>query len=107
MSINDIRKTLAYKICGYIFYLCLVGIIIYGSIWVPKFFIFFIVASGVVIIPRVLLPILIILTIMGYYTREKFKNSSFNIIADVGNVSILLLSLIIICIYIIQDVLYR
>ena len=98
MIVNDIRKTLAYKICGYIFYFYVAAAFLYGLIWHKTgLFLLYIVMSGFVIIPFILLPILIILTIIGFITRNNYTNSSFSIFADIGYILTLLL-FIIICI---------
>lgn len=83
------RKTLAYKICGYLGILLIAFIIISLIIYVngdgwfqTAFAICGIVLAG--LIPITILPMYLILTIMAYNTRQKFTNSQPQILADIG-----------------------
>ena len=92
MLINDLRKTSAYKICGYMFYLYIMGTLLYGLIWNrPELLLLFFFMSGFVVIPFVLFPVFVILTIIGIATRKKFSEAKYNIPADIGYILTILL----------------
>ena len=91
--LENFRKTLAYKICGYltlsmIFLFIATFVFIYATTNHASMFYgleFFMMGIMIfVILPYIALPILIFLSIIGILTKNKYENGKTNLIADIG-----------------------
>lgn len=97
---KNIRRTLAYKICGYLVYLlvpiaiaCAVNSMQNALMWkelvfISKFFI------NLMFIPIIILPLFIFFLL---FTNNKSENSEFSVIADIGFFIIIILCVIDLC----------
>lgn len=100
---ENIRKTLAYKIGGYIGLILLilillilpgaVNIVISGNGW-DILAIIVILCAAVGYLPIVILPIFIILTTIAIKTRKNYINKKTQIVADIGYIMLCIITFI-------------
>lgn len=100
---KNFRKTLAYKICGYFAIIILIVtfsalLLVFCSVTMWQSLILTGVALWLFqIIPYIVLPIFILLSIIGLLTQKRYDNKKNNIIADIGYTIMCLLFLISLC----------
>lgn len=84
------RKTLPYKVCGYfslifiaIVFVCTLVAISKVTMWQDLVLVYISLAIFV-IMPYILLPVFLILSVIGLLTKNKYINKQPSVIADIG-----------------------
>ncbi len=95
---DNFRKTLAYKICGYSFFVLIVVIIfcvLYVMSGVAMWHDIVLMLLGLRILavaPPIILLLLIILSFIAFLTQKKYADAKHSILADIGYVCMLIIS---------------
>ncbi len=95
---DNFRKTIAYKICGYSFFV-LVAVTVFCVLYVMSGvamwhdIVLMVLGFGIlVVVPPVILLLLIILSIIASVTQKKYAGAKHSILADIGYVCMLIIS---------------
>ncbi len=95
---DNFRKTLAYKICGYSFFVLIVVIIfcvlyVMSGVAMWHDIVLMLLGLGILVVaPPVILLLLIILSIIAFLTQKKYAGAKHSILADIGYVCMLIIS---------------
>lgn len=97
---DNFRKTLAYKICGYSFFVLILIAIIFTFIvmhnvtmW-QSILLIGITIRLAIILSKIIILLFIILSIISFVTQNKFSNAKKSVLADIGYICMLIISVL-------------